>query len=150
MKIFLASILLACSACCGLAQVPNAPANTTNELSVQLWAPHPADIKAPATINLQAYVKLDDSGLKAGDSINVQFFSNSKPLGSDKAIWHDMIRPHVKPGQAVPMWVEAAGFYPAKCSWQDVPAGSYSVTAQATWTNGLSAVSAPVTVTVLP
>ena len=150
MKTFLISILLAWSVCSGLAQAPFESANTTNELSVWLWVPKSADLKAPATINLQAYVQLRDSGLKAGDCVNVQFFSNSKPLGSDKAVWHDMIRPHAKPGQAVPMWVMAAGFYPAKCSWQDVPAGNYSVTARAAWTNGLSAVSAQVTVSVLP
>lgn len=150
MKAFLILILLGWFICSGLAQAPSESKNNTNELSVWLWAPHPAALKAPATINLQAYVRSHDSGLKAGDDVNVQFSANSKLLGSDKAVWHDMIRPQPKPGQAMPMWVMAAGFYPAKWSWQNVPAGNYSVTARATCTNGLSAVSASVAVVVLP
>jgi hypothetical protein len=146
MKIFLISILLGWFVCSGLAQ-PGPSENTTNQLSVALWPPH-ADLKAPALINIQAYVRLDEPGLKAGDSVNVEFFANSKSISSARAIWHDTIRPHAAPGQAVPMWIMPAGFYPALCTWKKVPAGNYSVTARATWTNGLSAVSAPIPVTI--
>jgi hypothetical protein len=150
MKTFFISILLAFSVCDGLAQVPFANDNSTNELSVSLWAPNKTNLKAPATINLQAYVRLREAGLKAGDCVNVEFIANSRPLASAKAIWHDVIRPQVKPGQATPMWIMAAGFYPAKWDWTNVPAGDYTLKAWAVWTNGIMALSAPVTVTVLP
>ena len=129
--------------------MPGPPDSTTNQLSVRLWLPRTNDLQAPATINIQAYVQMQEQGLKAGDFVNVEFFANSKSIGSAKAVWHDMIRPHAAPGSAVPMWIMAAGFYPAQWTWKDVPAGDYSLTARATWTNGLSAVSAPVPVTVV-
>jgi hypothetical protein len=149
MKTFFILILLALSACGGLAQAP-LPSGNTNEMLVALWFPHAGDFHAPATINLQAYVRVRGSGLKAGDVANVEFFANSKSLGSVKAVWHDVIRPHAPPGSPVPMWVRPAGFDPAKWTWKNVVAGSYSITAQAICTNGLSAVSRPMTVTVLP
>jgi hypothetical protein len=104
---------------------------------------------APARIDFMAYIELNPH-LHAGDSVPVEFFSNTNRLGSGTAVWHDVIRPESRPGQATPMWVMAAGFYPAEFSWNKVPPGVYSVTAKATWTNGLSAVSAPLKVTVLP
>jgi hypothetical protein len=147
MKTLLVSIILGWSIGCGLAQLPGQSDNTTNQFSVMLWPPH-ADLKAPATLNIQAYVKLNEPGLKAGDSVNVEFLADSKSIGSAKAIWHDTIRPHAAPGAATPMWIMPAGFYPALCTWKKIPVGNHSVTAQATWTNGLSTVSAPIPVTV--
>ena len=128
---------------------PSGADNSTNQFSVTLWPPHIAGMKAPANINIQAYVRLDQSGLKTGDSVKVEFFADSKSISTAKAIWHDTIRPHAAPGQAVPMWIMPAGFYPALCTWKKVPAGNYSLTARATWTNGLSTVSAPIPVTVI-
>jgi hypothetical protein len=150
MKTFFISMLLALSVCGGLAQVPFANDNSTNDLSISLWTPDKSDLKAPATVNLQAYVRLNEPGLKAGDCVKVEFMANAQPLASAKAIWHDVIRPQVKPGQATPMWVMAAGFYPAKWDWTNVPAGTYILKAWAVWTNGVTALSDPVTVTVLP
>lgn len=148
MKTFLISILLGWSMCSGLAQMPGPSDTSTNQFSVLLWPPHIAGKKAPATINIQAYIRLNEPGLKAGDSVNVEFFANSKSIASAKAIWHDTIRPHAASGAATPMWIMPAGFYPALCTWKNVPAGQYSVTAKATWTNGLSAVSAPIPATI--
>jgi len=110
--------------------------------------PHKTGLLAPATIDIQAYVRMRDERLRAGDAMNVEFFANSKSIGSARAVWHDMIRPHAKPGQAVPMWIMPPGFNPAQWTWKDVPAGDYSLTAQATWTNGFSAISPAVSVTV--
>ena len=148
MKILAISIFLGCSLFSGLAQVPGSPDNSTNQLSVQLWLSQKTGLQAPAQIDIQAYVRMQEQGLKAGDIVNVEFFANSKSIGSAKAVWHDVIRPHAAPGQAVPMWIMAAGFYPAKLTWNDVPAGNYSLIAQAAWTNGLSAFSTAVAVTV--
>jgi hypothetical protein len=148
MKTWLMSILLGCSICNGMAQAPFADDDTTNALSVSLWIPNKTNLKAPATVNIQAYVRMQGQGLKAGDSMNVEFFSDSKSIGSAIAVWHDTIRPHAAPGQAVPMWIMPAGFYPAQWTWTNAPAGNYTLTAQATWTNGLSAVSMPVGITV--
>ena len=148
-KAFLFLILTACSICGSRAQ-SSFPPNTTNQFSIGLWVPRSSDLHAPAIVDIQAYVHLRDFAPKVGDFINVQFFANSNLLGSSKAIWHDEIRPHVPPGSAMPMWVQAAGFYPAKWHWTDVSAGSYSLTAQGTWTNGLVSVCVPLNITVLP
>jgi hypothetical protein len=148
MKMWLTSILLGCSLYSALAQLPGSTNNPTNQLSVQLWLPHTSGLQAPASIDIQAYIQIQEEGLKAGDFVNVEFFANSKSIGSAKAVWHDTIRPHAKPGRAVPMWIMPAGFYPAQWTWKDVPSGDYSLTAQATRTNGLSAMSPAASVTV--
>jgi hypothetical protein len=146
MKTFTILILLAGSLYGAVAQSSASP--NTNGLSVQLWLPHKTALRAPATIDIQAYVRMQEEGRKAGDVVNVDFFANSISIGSASAVWHDMIRPHVKPGQAMPMWIMPAGFYPARWTWTNVPVGDYSLTAQATWTNGISAISPAVTVAV--
>lgn len=147
MKTLAIFILLGCSLCAVFAQMPGSTQNT-NGLSVQLWLPQKTGLRAPATIDIQAYVRMQEDRLKAGDAMNVEFFANSRSIGSARAAWHDLIRPHVNPGQAMPMWIMPAGFYPAKWTWKDVPAGEYSLTAQATWTNSISAVSPAVSITV--
>lgn len=147
MKTVAKLILLGSSLCGVLAQQPGLSQNT-NGFSVQLWLPHKTGLQAHATIDIQAYVRMQENGLKAGDAMNVEFFANSKSIGSSKAVWHETIRPQVKPGQAMPMWIRPAGFYPAQWTWKDVPAGDYSLTARATWTNGASAMSPALSVTV--
>jgi hypothetical protein len=147
MKTLAIFILLGCSLCGVLAQTPGSTQNT-NELSVQLWLPHKTGLLAPATIEIQAYVRTQEQGRKAGDVVNIDFFANSKSIGSAIAVWHDLIRPHVKPGQAMPMWIMPAGFYPAQWTWTNVAAGDYSLTARAAWTNGVSAISPAVSITV--
>lgn len=148
MKTLLISILFGGFVCSGFTQMPGSPGNTTNQLYVQLWLPHRDGLQAPAAIEMQAYVRSDEPGLKAGDSVDVEFFADSKSVGSAKAVWHDTIRPHAAPGQTTPMWIMPAGFYPAQYAWKNVPAGNYSLTARATATNSVPAVSAPVSVTV--
>ncbi|HTR42778.1 MAG TPA: Ig-like domain-containing protein [Pseudomonadales bacterium] len=147
-KTLLISILIGWSLCGGLAQMPGSPGNATNQLYVQLWLPHRDGLQAPAAIEMQAYVRPDEPEFNAGDSVNVEFFADSKSVGSAKAVWHGTIRPHASPGQATPMWIMPPGFYPAQCTWTNVPAGNYSLTARATATNSASAVSAPVSITV--
>ena len=150
MKTFLIALFFAGFVCSGLAQLPG-PQGTTNLMTVSLWVPHPkTSYQAPANIFIQAYVRLKEPGLQKGDTVNVQFFADNQSLGSSKAIWHDAIRPHGPPGAAVPMFIIAPGFNPARWIWTNAPAGSHSLTAQATWTNGLSATSPPVVVTILP
>jgi hypothetical protein len=131
---------------------PPLDGDSTNQLSVWLdlrWNTNNAVFHAPARIDLVAYVRMEPHP-HAGDAVPVEFFADSKRLGSGKAVWHDVIRPHARPGEAVPMWIMAAQFYPAEFVWKKVPEGVYMVTAKAIWTNGLSAVSAPLKVTVLP
>jgi hypothetical protein len=150
MKAFLIAIFFGGFLCSGLAQLPGSP-STTNHLTVSLWVPHAKNpCQAPANIFIQGYVRLNEPGLQKGDVVNVQFFADDKLLGSGKAVWHDMIRPHSPPGTAVPMVIISAGFNPAHWIWTNAPAGSHSLAAEATWTNALSGASAPVTITVLP
>ena len=148
MKILLMSILLGCSICCSLAQTPVSPNATTNQLSVRMWLLGSKNLHTPVKINLQAYVRMQNPGLRAGDFVNVEFFANSKFIGKAKAVWHGEIRPQVAPGQAVPMWIMPAGFRPAVCPWKNVSPGNYSLSVRATWKSGLSTMSPPVSVTV--
>jgi hypothetical protein len=138
--------------CSSRAQMPGPPADgdSTNRLSVQIdlrWGTKV--FHAPATMDILAYVGLRPRP-RAGDVVRVEFFADAKSLGSAKAIWHDEVRPTAPPGYAVPMHILAAQFYPAEWVWKKVPAGTYALTARATWTNGLTTVSTPVNVTVLP
>ena len=129
---------------------PPADGDSTNRLSVQIdlrWGTKV--FHAPATMDILAYVGLRPRP-RAGDVVRVEFFADAKSLGSAKAIWHDEVRPTAPPGYAVPMHILAAQFYPAEWVWKKVPAGTYALTARATWTNGLTTVSTPVNVTVLP
>jgi len=149
MKAFFIAVFLGGFICSGLAQLP--ATNTASQMRVFLWVPHArVPYQAPTNIDMQAFVRFSEPGLQKGDVVNVRFFADDKFLGSGKAVWHGMIRPHGPPGTAVPMFVVAAGFNPTHWIWTNAPAGTYTLTAQAAWTNGLSAVSAPVTVTVLP
>ena len=151
---FFAAISACMIICSSSAQnvVPFGSGDSTNQLSVWLdlkWNTNNATFHAPATIDIFAYIELRPNP-RAGDAVKVEFFANTNHLGSGKAIWHDEIRPKEIPGQAVPLHILAAQFYPAEYVWKKVPAGIYTLTARATWTNGLSAVSAPLNVTVLP
>jgi len=132
--------------------------DSTNGLSVWLDLrsnTNNAVFHAPAKIDLLAYVGLRPSP-RAGDAVRVEFFADTNRLGSGKAVWHDEIGPPrgkwylFGPPPVEPMHIIAAQFYPAEFVWKKVPPGVYALTAKATWTNGLSAVSQPLTVTVLP
>jgi hypothetical protein len=103
----------------------------------------------PATISIQADVSLD-APARAGDSVRVEFYANTKRLGSGKSVWHDEIgsNPHSRDFQ--PMHITPAGFWPVELIWNNAPVGTYALTAKATGARGRSAVSAPVNITVLP
>ena len=155
MKSLIASALFCWLATGGSFAQPFGPASadeSTNQLSVWLdlrLNTNNAVFYAPARIGLLAYVRRVPRP-HAGDAVRVEFFSDAKRLGAAKAVWHDEARPKQIPGRATPMHVLAAQFYPAEFVWKNVPAGTHALTAKATWTNGVSAVSAPVKVTVLP
>jgi hypothetical protein len=153
MKTFLVSVLVCLFVCSGLAQNFAPPENnsSTNQLSTWLdlkWNTNNAVFHAPATIDIFAYVELRQTELRAGDVVKVEFFSGMNHIGSGKAIWHDEVRPKEIPGQFTPMHILAAQFDPAEYIWKKVPAGTYTLTAKATWKN-LSATSAPMNATVL-
>jgi hypothetical protein len=123
---------------------------STNSLAVQIWSPSRGEIfHAPATIHINAYVTLN-APVHAGDFVAVEFFANTNDLGSGKCVWHDAMRPQPRPGQPTPMYVIAPGFSPAQLDLSNMPAGGYALTTRATFTNGISAISAPVNITVLP
>ena len=131
---------------------------STNGLSVWLdlrWNTNNAVFNAPARIDLTGYVQLHPEPAEGG-AVRVDFFADGQHLGSGHAVWHAAVRPLPRkwyllgPPPAEPMHIVAAQFYPAEFVWQKVPAGTYALTAAATWTNGLTTVSAPVQATVLP
>ncbi len=103
---------------------------------------------APATISLHADVSLDVPA-RAGDSVQVEFYANKKCLGSRKSVWHDTVRPNPHFHDFQPMHITPAGFRPVELVWNNPPVGTYALTAKAIGPNGLSAVSAPVNITVL-
>lgn len=132
--------------------------HSTNGLSVWLdlrWNTNNAVFTAPARIDMLGYVWLQPRP-HAGDVVRVDFFADGKRLGSGKAVWHDEIRPPpgalylFGPPPAQPMHIVAAQFDPAEFVWQDVPAGIYTLTATATWTDGVISSSGPLKATVLP
>jgi hypothetical protein len=153
MKAALASVLFCwLAAGSGFAQPASSPATggLVDPLAVQIW-PRPGRevFRAPANIPIGAYVTLR-APAHAGEVVNVEFFANTNSLGSRQSVWHDAIRPPSTSGQAMPMFIMAPGFYPARLVWSNAPAGSYVLMTRATGTNGLSAVSPPVNLTVLP
>ena len=153
MKILIGSVLF-CLLAAGssLAQPTHPPAgnNSTNQLSVRIW-PQLSHIvfHAPATVRIRAIVTLNAPS-QQGDFVGVEFFAGATHLGSGKAVWRSMLTPLSRPGQAAPILTITPSFLPAQLIWTNVPAGTYALTAKATWKNGLPAVSAPVPVTVHP
>src|ERR1017187_1847805 len=104
---------------------------------------------APATISIRADVSLDAPAC-VGDSVRVVFYANTKRLGSRKSVWHDEGRSNSHYWNSQPMHTIPAGFRPVELVWNNPPAGDYKLTAKVTWTDDLSAVSAPVNIKVLP
>ncbi len=104
---------------------------------------------APATISIQADISLD-APVRAGDSVRIEFYANTKRLGSRKSVWHDEMGPNPHSRDFQPMHIFPAGFVPVVLVWNNPPVGAYALTARMTWTNGLSAVSTPVNIAVLP
>jgi len=139
-------------ACISFAQPARPPSgnNSTNLLAVELWLPQGDEVlHAPATISIQANVALDAPAQK-GDFVRIEFYANTKRLGSRKSVWHDAVGPDPHSRKFQPMIMSAAGFWPVGLDWSNVPAGSYALTAKASDTKGRSAVSTPVNITVLP
>jgi len=133
------------------AQTSASPATdgSTNQLSVRLWLPrNSVGLHAPATIRIFAWVTSSASAQK-GDVLPVDFFADAKPIGSGKAVWHEGIRPDPHSNRPQPMIVSLPGFSPASMVWSNVPAGNFVLTAQAS-AHGVTAMSAPASVTVLP
>jgi len=130
---------------------PPSGTNSTNPLAVTLsvWPPDDIVFRAPATISIQAEVTLGAQN-RAGNSVRVDFFADTNFLGSRNSVWHDEIRPDPHSRNAQPMIIVPAGFLPVRWVWNNIPAGNYSITAQATGSEGRSASSAPLNITVLP
>jgi hypothetical protein len=83
------------------------------------------------------------------DGVSVKFLAGTNSLGSQSSgMVSAGIKP--KPGQATPMFMVVVGYPAVEIIWKDVPAGSYTLTADATNAKGLATVSTPVNITVLP
>jgi len=139
-------------ACSSLAQTSSPPSgnNLTNLLAVQIDLMAGSEVfHAPASVSIQAVVALD-APARAGDSVQVEFFANTRRLGSRESVWHNAIGPNPHSRSFQPMIMVAAGFWPVGLVWSNAPPGDYALTAKATDSKGRSAVSAPVKITVLP
>jgi hypothetical protein len=140
------------SAGSSFAQTNTPPAldDSTNQLSVTLWLPREGEpVHAPATIHLFARV-LSQMPAQKGDVAKVDFFADAKRLGSGTAFWHEGFRPDMHSNRPQPMIVSRPGFSIASMVWTNAPAGIYALTARATVTGGVTAVSPPVNITVQP
>lgn len=103
----------------------------------------------PATISIEADVSLD-APARARDSVRVEFYANTKRLGSRKSVWHEAVGSNPHSRDLPPMHISPAGFGPVVLVWDNPPVGDYTLTAKATGAKGCSAVSAPVNITILP
>jgi len=103
---------------------------------------------APATISMQADVSLD-APLRAGHSVRVEFYANTKRLGSGKSVWHEELGLNSRTRDFQPMHIIPADFVPVKLVWNNPSAGDYALTARVTGAQRHSAVSAPVNITIL-
>jgi len=86
----------------------------------------------------------------AGDTVMIDFFVDCKRLCSGKAIWHNMVIPPTQPGQAKPTYMVPAQFVVPNCIWTNVTEGNHVLKVRASDFHSLSAISAPVHITVLP
>jgi hypothetical protein len=151
-KAFCVLILLALVSAVSFAQTnpPPTTGDSTNQLSVTLWLPREGEpIHAPATIPLVASLK-SSTPAKPGAVATVDFFADAKPIGAGKAIWRDGIRPDMHSNKPQPMIVSRPGYSFASMVWSNVPPGAYALTARASLTGGVMAVSPPVNITVQP
>ncbi|HEX4350311.1 MAG TPA: hypothetical protein VH251_07980, partial [Verrucomicrobiae bacterium] len=129
---------------------PPATGDSTNQFSVTLWLPRAGEpVQAPATIHLFASLTSSMPG-KKGDMATVDFFAGAKPIGTGKALWHDGVRPNMHSNKPQPMIVSRPGFSFASMIWSNVPAGAYVLTGRASLSDGETAVSPPVNITVQP
>jgi hypothetical protein len=83
------------------------------------------------------------------DTVSVEFRAGTNHLGSQTS---GMISARVrsKPGQFEPMVMICVGYPAVEIIWHNAPAGSYTLTANATNAKGLTTVSTPVNITILP
>jgi hypothetical protein len=104
---------------------------------------------APATISIEADVSLD-APARARDSVRVEFYANTKRLGSRKSVWHEALVSNPRSRALPPMHIPPAGFGPVVLVWNNPPAGDYTLTARVSGAKARTAVSAPVNITILP
>jgi hypothetical protein len=83
------------------------------------------------------------------DTVSVEFLAGTNRLGS-RASGMVSASMRSRHGEAVPMIVGLVGYPAVELIWRNAPAGSYTLTAQATNEKGLATASRPVTITILP
>jgi hypothetical protein len=83
------------------------------------------------------------------DMVSVEFLAGTNRLGLQTSgmVSASMRSQH---GEAVPMIMGLVGYPAVELVWRNAPAGSYTLTANATNEKGLATVSTPVNITVLP
>ncbi|HXC35561.1 MAG TPA: hypothetical protein VNV43_06765 [Candidatus Acidoferrales bacterium] len=138
----------------------SAPAQVTPpaplEVSVQILyegyqLPDGEAVHAPAGFYLSPSVRTT-LPLHAGDAVTIDIYADGQKLLSQRAAWHEETNPskNARPGEAVPMIIQAAQFFYKDTDWTNVPEGNHVVLAHAYDFHGLSAFSKPMHITVLP
>jgi hypothetical protein len=127
-------------ACGGFAQ-------STNSLHVEvsMWPDRDTNFPAHTDIQMMAFVSMDGPH-REDDSVKVEFFANAKSLGKKTSFWHSA----EKPGRALYFHMTAAHFDSVPLVWRNPPAGNYAITALATFSKTVKAVSTPVNIVVTP
>ena len=143
---------------CDVAQTSGAPSENSSqntlEISIQALCEGKilsdgATVPAPAEIYIMPHVETSVA-MRAGDTVNIDFYADTNKLCSTKAVWRDAIKPSNRPNQFSPMIMAPAEFGYSFCAWTNGTAGAHTLTARASGLHGLSAISAPVQITIVP
>ena len=126
------------------------------EVSVQIQyegyqLPDGEAVHAPAGFYLSPSVRTT-LPLHAGDAVTIDIYADGQKLLSQRAAWHEETNPskNARPGEAVPMIIQAAQFFYDDAHWTNVSEGNHVVLAHAYDFHGLSAFSKATHITVLP
>lgn len=105
----------------------------------------------PCDIHISAWVGVNPSA-REGDSVTIEFYSNTNKLGSQKSNWLPELNPsaHARPGQAVPMFIRPAQFPQMEFVWKNPPPGHFTLIAKAIFGKNAPAYSRPVVIDVSP
>jgi hypothetical protein len=124
-------------------------------VSLEEWRKHRKELDddkvfvVPCDVHIQASVGAVGN-LRAGDTVSVDFFTDTNNIGSGTCVWHEEVNPSKRSHghEAVPLFIIPAQFSPAAMVWHNPPPGKYALTAKASCGKTVSAISTPFNITI--